>query len=521
MRKNSRRRRRRYSSRRLKLTAALLAVASALLFSLAAFVIFHTLRFSHRIDVRLAGEREERPTWIYARPFELRVGQRISAPEVVEVLNALRYREVGHTPDEAGTFRRAADDVLLHPRGSRYPARVSFRKKWIAAIRSLSGGTSLRRIELGPVPITTLFGTDRIKKRWTPLEGMPEHLVQAVVATEDRRFFEHTGLDPIGILRAAIRNLRSRELQQGGSTLSQQLVKSYFLTPEKTLRRKLLEAFLAIILETRTSKEEILELYLNDVYLGQRGSFGISGVGQAAQIFFGKHVRNVELEEAALIAAVIRSPNRASPFRHPDVARERRDVVLSQMARLGFIEPDEAQSAQARPLRVEPASLETGEAPYFVDGLRRDLLSRHPPETLRSRDLSIYSTLDRYLQTAAQRAVTEGLQEIEKKLGNRRTAGTVQTATLAMDPSTGDVLALVGGRSYGASQFNRALDARRQPGSAFKPFVYLAAFEQTYRELRLRRQSRHFTPASRVRDEPTTFRYGDRIWSPQNYARRV
>jgi penicillin-binding protein 1B len=355
------------------------------------------------------------------------------------------------------------------------------------------------------------------------LEDVPEHLVRAVVTTEDQRFFEHTGLDPIGILRAALEDLRAQEARQGGSTLTQQLVKNYFLTPEKTIRRKLLEAFLAIILESQADKEEILELYLNDVYLGQRGSFSIDGVGPAARIFFGKDVRNLELEESALLAALIRSPNRSSPFRHPDRARERRNIVLKQMADQGFITADRAKSASNRPVQVVRSSVDTGEAPYFIDVLRRKLLSRYSPRSLQRDNLSVFSTLDASLQGAAQVAVTEGLEEIEKKLGAKTPKGDIQAALIALNPVNGDVLALVGGRSYGVSQFNRAVDARRQPGSAFKPFVYLAAFEQTYertRETKNPSPEDVFTPATRIRDEPTTFRYGNRTWSPKNYDRK-
>jgi penicillin-binding protein 1B len=354
------------------------------------------------------------------------------------------------------------------------------------------------------------------------LKDVPQKVIHAVIATEDRRFFEHTGLDPIGILRAALIDLQAQEVQQGGSTLTQQLVKNYFLTPERTIKRKLLEAFLAIILESRASKEEILELYLNDVYLGQRGSFAIHGIGQASRIFFGKDVRNLNLSEAALLAALIRAPNLASPFRHPERARERRDVVLNQMESQGLIGPGEARIASSRPVQVVRGSVDIGEAPYFIDELRQELLSRYSADSLRRTNLSIHSTLDYYLQSAAQQAVREGLDEIHQKLPGKVTEA-IQASLIAMDPNSGDILALVGGKSYGQSQFNRALDARRQPGSAFKPFVYLAAFEQTYERSRSpgSGSSKTFaTPITMINDEPTTFRFGNRTWSPQNYSRR-
>ncbi len=527
--KKKRPRRRRYSKRRLRITAFLLTLFSLFVFYATAVLIYHYFDFSRRIDQRLRGERENKPAWVYARPLELHVGQRIAAEEVVSLLNAIRYQKTSGKLEAPGTFNTPAGEVRLHIRrriptggyASGAKVRLSFRDKWIEDIRKIAGDGRITRVELEPVPVTPLFGKDRAKQRWVPLEDVPKHLIQAVVATEDRRFFEHTGLDPIGILRAAWEDVQAQEIRQGGSTLTQQLVKNYFLTPERTVRRKLLEAYLAIILESRASKEEILELYLNDVYLGQRGSFSINGVGQASRVFFGKDVKNVALDEAALLAALIRSPNGASPFRHPDLARERRNVVLEQMAGLGLVTERDAKFASSKPVGVARTSVDSGEAPYFIDTLRRELLSRYSPESLQHEGLAVHSTMDYNLQVAAQRAVVEGLAEIKNKLPKGRADGTAQAALIALNPMNGDVLAMVGGRSYGESQFNRAVDARRQPGSAFKPFVYLSAFELTYEQVHSGGSpSIVFTPSTVVEDTPTTFRYGKRSWSPQNYSRR-
>ena len=227
------------------------------------------------------------------------------------------------------------------------------------------------------------------------------------------------------------------------------------------------------------------------------------------------------LKNHALLAALIRAPNAASPFRHPEEAKARRDIVLDQMARHGFIHPREAEAAAARPLHIERGAVDIGEAPYFIDALRQELFERYPPESTNNRNLTVRSTMDRYLQNAAQRAVTEGLTEIENKLAGNNKPRNVQAAIIAMEPSSGDVLALIGGRSYGTSQFNRATEARRQPGSAFKPFVYLAAFERSYEVARTGGPpTQLFTPASMVRDEPTTIRYQGRSWQPSNYNHR-
>jgi penicillin-binding protein 1B len=495
---------RRYSSRRFKLALLFLSCVSLFAFALAAFLVYHTLRFSALIDQRLRGEQGDHPTWVYARPFELRKGQRLTEGELVALLNDLGYRENEGLADE-GTFNVFDGSVNVRRRGRfSAPIAVSFEGPWVKGLETLRGAQPLDRVPFEAVPVATLFGDDRAKTRWVEIEEIPAHVTEAVLATEDRRFFSHTGLDPVGIVRALLADLKRGELEQGASTLTQQLVKNYFLTPEKTVKRKVLEAYLAVILESRTSKRDILELYLNEVYLGQRGSFGIEGVGQASQIYFGKDIRNVTVAEAALLAGIIRSPNSVSPFSRPDAALSRRDDVLSQMVDNGTLTPNEARMAKAAPLGIQSGTIDQGEAPHFIDALRTKLLQTYD-STVPSRDRKVFSTMDRHLQSAAQSAVVEGLEEIRGRL-----ASLPQAALVAMDPDNGDVLALVGARSYGESQFNRATESRRQPGSAFKPFVYLAAFEN----------DKTLGPTTTVVDEPTTFRQGGRAWTPSNYTGR-
>jgi penicillin-binding protein 1B len=501
---------RRYSGRRLRIAVASLSFLSLLLFAVTGFFVYHTLRFTALIDMRLEGKEAERPTWVYARPFELRRGQRLSRDELVSLLNDLGYREMREIGQESGSFALVDGGVHLRRRGP-FPApiSVSFEEPWISEIRTLRGNDALDRVPFEPVPVATLFGDDRAKRRWVELEAVPRHLRDAILVTEDRRFFDHTGFDPIGIARALLTDLRRGELEQGASTLTQQLVKNYFLTPERTFRRKLLEAYLAVILESRTRKNDILELYLNDVYLGQRGSFGIHCVAQAAQIFFGKDLKNLTVAEGALIAALIRSPNSSNPFNHPKAALQRRNVVLDQMREAGLLSEAEAAREKRAGLGLVEGAVDQGEAPYFIDALREELLGTYDAARIPSLGLRIHSTMDRHLQSAAQRALVEGLEEISGKL-RRGASGPPQAALVAIRPASGDVLALVGARSYGASQFNRALEARRQPGSAFKPFVYLAAFEH----------DSALGPMTGVKDEPRTFRQGGRAWTPSNYTGR-
>lgn len=505
-----RRKTRRYSRTRFRVVVFLLSALSSLLLALAGLLVYHTLRFTALIDRRLRGEEAERPTWVYARPFELRRGQRLTRDELVSLLNDLGYQQRPSLSEEPGSFALVNDGVHLRRRGA-FPAplSVTFKDFWISEIRALRGDELLERVPFEPVPVATLFGEDRAKKRWVALEAIPETVKQAVLTTEDRRFFDHTGFDPIGIARALVADLRRGELEQGASTLTQQLVKNYFLTPERTVRRKLLEAYLAVILESRTDKHDILELYLNEVYLGQRGSFGIHGVAQAAQIFFGKDLKNLSVAEAALIAALIRAPNSSNPFHYPKAALARRNVVIDQMRRTGVLSESEAANQKESPLGLVEGSVDQGEAPYFIDALRGELLSSYDAARIPSLGLRIQSTMDRHLQSAAQKALADGLEEIRGKLP-RGVSETPQAALVALRPATGDVLALVGARSYGVSQFNRATEARRQPGSAFKPFVYLAAFEG----------DPALGPTTTVKDEPRTFRQGGRSWTPSNYTGR-
>jgi penicillin-binding protein 1B len=332
-------------------------------------------------------------------------------------------------------------------------------------------------------------------------------MVQAVLAIEDRRFYEHPGVDLIGTLRAVFTNLfDDKPYLEGGSTLTQQIVKNTFLTPEKSLRRKTLEWFMSVVLEQQLSKDQILELYLNDVSLGQRGSFAIHGVGEAARLFFAKDIANVSLSEAATIAGVIQSPSRLSPFNHAERARERRNLVLRAMAEAGFVSADAADRASREPLQLAARALDS-EAPYFVDHVSKQLQEEYRSV---ASAVDVYTTLDLHLQRVAQDAVRAGIVRLDDMLKRRRRRP--QVALIAVDPGTGDVLALVGGRSYNQSQFNRATDARRQPGSVFKPFVYLAAFEHAFEEGRT-----DLTPASVVVDEPTTWVVNDQDWSPANY----
>ncbi len=371
-----------------------------------------------------------------------------------------------------------------------------------------------RRAGRANAPLLTALAVDaRAKQRHVPLADVPPYLVQAVLAIEDRRFYDHPGVDVIRATGALVTNLRGgRPYLEGGSTITQQLVKNLVLTPDKTLRRKLQEQFMAILVERRLTKDRILELYLNEVYLGQRGSFAIHGVAEASRLFFCKDLASLTLAEAATIAGLIQAPSLYSPFRSPERARARRGVVLNAMVDAGYLTRDAATRAGRESAVVVAGALDA-EAPYFVDFVTQHLDDQLTSADAAGESVDVYTTVDLELQRLAEQSVREGLDAVDTRLADAKRTGRVQAGLVAVDPRTGDIVAMVGGRSYGESQYNRAVSARRQPGSVFKPFVYLAAFERGLEETR-----KDLSPATVVWDEPATFEFGGKTYAPSNYA---
>jgi penicillin-binding protein 1B len=508
----------------------------------ATFVVlfsYYYVTFAHQIDERLHGERERVLPRVFARPLELYQGEAVSDRQLLDRLNDLGYVQRTRA-ENIGEFSATDGVVSLIPRGGTYRGRLvraTFQrarprtsKRQAPSLGDVTGpitrleivgasaqlkarGKAVSRVTLELPLLSALTKAARQKRRQVPLSAIPTRVIQAVLAIEDRRFYSHPGVDPIGIVGALLTNLKGdKPYLAGASTLTQQLVKNFFLTPEKSIRRKLLEQFMALVLERRASKDEILELYLNEVYLGQRGSFAIHGVAEGARLFFGKDVNNLTLAEAATMAGVIQAPLTLSPFNAPERARERRNVVLQAMVEAGHISADAASRATHEPLTVVARALDA-EAPYFVDFVGETLADRFSSLTASTTGLDVYTTLDLHLQRLAEDAVRSGLARVDTVLSRRRRkTGPTQAALIAVDPHTGDVLAMVGGRSYNMSQYNRAVSARRQPGSVFKPFVYLTAFQQA-----AERSRTDLTPATLVMDEPTTFFDGEKEWTPANY----
>jgi penicillin-binding protein 1B len=489
-----------------------------------AVVSYFYVTFSRVIDARMHGEFLRTEPRIFARPLVVRHGQRVTLLQMVDRLNDLGYAQRSPA-EQPGQFAIGRDALAVIPRTGTYAGQAI--RLVFAPVTPKGGGGGLKGIEsatrkqplnsvdLGAPLLTALVGEGREKRRDLPLTAIPPRMIQAVLAIEDRRFYDHSGVDWIGTTRAVVTNIAgTSKYTSGGSTLTQQLVKNTFLTSmwgmakarEKDPRRKFTEWLMSIALERRLSKDKVLELYLNDVPLGQRGSFAITGVPEAARLFFGKDVSNLSLVEAATIAGVIQAPSRFSPFNNPDRAKERRNLVLKAMADTGYISQDAADRASREPVQIVARALES-EAPYFVDYLQTELGDRSNATGA----VDVYTTLDLHLQRIAQDAVREGLIRVDGLLSKRRPR-VPQAALIAIDPRTGEILAMVGGRSYNQSQYNRAVTSKRQPGSTFKPFVYLAAFEKAYDEGRT-----DITPATIVVDEPTTFTFNNQEWTPRNY----
>jgi penicillin-binding protein 1B len=499
---------------------------------------YYYVRFARLIDDRLHGERQTILPKVYARPLELRRGQSLTSAQLVDRLNDLGYAQ-RVTVAKAGEFAVSAGAVVIIPRGREFkgePVKVVFQRPAPAGAKRATttrvpdrvlqlevGNRPSERVALDAPVLSSLVSGEREKRRPVALSVIPRQMTQAVLAIEDRRFYEHPGVDPIGMMGAALSYFTGRRAYlAGGSTITQQLVRNVFLPKfgdmslqearARSIQRKLLEIWVSIVLTQRASKDEILEMYLNDIPLGQRGSFAVFGVSEASRLFFAKDVINVSLAEAATIAGVIQQPSALSPFNNPERCRERRNVVLQAMADSGYVDQAAADKAAKEPLVVVQRALEA-EAPYFVDYVGQSISDQFSKlSAVPNQAMEVYTTLDLHLQRLAQDAVRDGLTKVDELLSRRKRKGKAEAALITVDPRTGEILAFVGGRSYNQSQYDRAILSRRQPGSVFKPFVYLSAFEQAVKDGRT-----DVTPATITDDDPETFEFDDQVWTPENY----
>lgn len=461
------------------------------------------------------------PTRIFTDFTPLRGGVVLGPDDLVEKLNRLGYRQVP-VVSQAGDYVPGPAQIdiftrpFTHPTGQ-YPAqpvRIAFRNGGIASVVSLRQAAPIDNAALEPELLTSILSDQLENRRPVTLDQVPKVLQDAVIATEDVRFWHHPGVDPIGLLRAGFRNVRKGGVAEGGSTLTQQLVKNYYLTNERTFKRKATEAFMAVILDAKYSKREILEAYLNDIYLGRNRSISILGVGEAARFYFGKPVSELSLPEAALLAGLIRSPNNYSPFTRPDLAMQRRTTVLGLMLNQKKITQAEFGAAMTTKLPRQPFRQRSGLAsiPYYVDRVLQEMARDYGIKDVKGRGLQIYTAIDLNAQDTAARTMENGLSTLEKGSKRlRRADNPLQGAMIDVDVPTGEIRALIGGRNYDINQFNRALNARRQIGSLVKPFVFATAFEPSL-------SNQNITPATLVSD--TRFILKRRFsedWSPRNY----
>lgn len=492
---------------RLTLTAVLLTLVSIGIF------FTHSYRaYAKLVDNRLANGYLISRAGIYAAPRTLRPGQRYSAQELAAFLRRAGYVEGAEASDVwNGSFTVLPDSIEIRPNSvTGFPSLVQVNFGADGRVTQLLGDDlTLDSFTLAPESLTSDTSTKGGARHQLTFKDIPNVLVQAITSIEDRRFFDHHGLDFFGVARAFLRNVGDERMGQGGSTITQQLVKNTYLTPERTLRRKFAEAMLSFTIERRLSKEDIFALYCNEIFLGERGAFAVRGVDQAARVFFGKELKDLTIAEAAAIAGMIQGPTRYSPVRHNEAARTRRNTVLGTMVRDGFITLEQAASAAKEPLTVaefDPARESV--APYFIDYVNR-ASEAHADKmsTDRRQDVGtpLITTLDLDLQRLATEAIRKQLDQLDEIYQPRGL--TPQAALVALDPRTGNILAMIGGREYGRSQLNRATDAQRQPGSVFKPFVYAAAIETG------------MSPLATFKDVPREFIYDRKIkYRPSNYG---
>ena len=496
----------------------LLGIVGLVLITASAIFVHYYNVYAKLIDERLRAGAYSSTSRIYAAPETIAVGDATTPSDLATALRHAGYNENRKNP--IGYYTLRPDSIDIFPGADSYfdqeAAAVRFAKGKISRIVSLGDNSDRPMYELEPQLITNLSDRKREKQRVVHYEDIPAVLRNAILSAEDKRFFQHSGFDPVGIIRSAWVDLKRGRNEQGASTLTMQLARNMFLTLDRNWRRKAAEIMITMQLEQKLTKEQIFELYCNQIDLGYRGAFEIRGFGEASQAYFGKDIRSLSLAEAATLAGMARGASYYNPYRHADRVRDRRNWILGMMRQNGYIGDRDYGVAAETPLKLVNGASESSDAPYFVDLLNDDLDKRFPGYDFQAHSDKIYTTLDLDLQRAANEAVSIGMKqvdEIARKQKRFKTAPFVapQCALIALNPHTGEIKALIGGRNYGASQLDRIL-AERQPGSIFKPFVYAAALNTA-----VAGGTTTLTPASIVVDEPTTFEFDGQEYQPQNF----
>ena len=508
-----------------KLGIGVLIASLAVLLTVTIIFAYYYVQFGHMIDQRLTGQIYQNTSRVYSEPGEIFTGESLKEIELADYLLHDGYQEedIAGAP---GQYKVTKSSIEIHPSQDSYfqganALKVNFTDGEISHITQLPAGTEADSAQIEPELITNLFDSSREKRRVVRFDDLPPVLVHAVLAAEDKRFFDHGALDVVRVFGAAFKDVSRGEKAQGASTIDMQVARTFFFTTKREWRRKIKEILMAAEMDQRFSKQQIFELYANDIYLGNRGSFAIRGFGEAAEAYFGTDVRELTLGESAFMAGIIRAPNRYSTSeRHVDRADDVRDRVLGQMVEDGFITAAQEADAKKVKLKFVNAGSTGSSAPYFVDMVKDHLLEKLSESDLEQQSYRVYTTLDPDLQRMATEAVQIGMQGTDKLLARRMAiwkkkgepVPPVQVALVAMDPHTGEIRALIGGRDYGESQLNHAL-AHRQPGSVFKPFVYAAAFDNAVQGLQP-----VVTPVTTIEDEPTTFEFDGKEYTPNNYG---
>ncbi len=507
-------------------------ISLAMILTLAAGVTlgYYWFEFSDRIDRKLlSGEVFTPFAGIYSAPKTLRAGEQISREELIAYLKSAGYidKNVKADParsrfsiDEKGTVEIDPGITGIIDGEKMFPAlAVSFAKdgKSVSSISNTSSNSAVQSAALEPKQLSTIAAEGDGRRKTVTFDDLPAHLVKAITVTEDRAFFDHYGVNFRGIARALWRRYEGEEntplSNQGGSSITQQLVKNLLLNNDPTLERKVKEAYMSIILETRLTKKEIFTLYANQIYLGQQNGVSIYGVGEAANAYFGKDVSQLTLPEAAFIAGIIRSPNRYNPFKNPERVRERRNQVLESMLEAGEVDRGLFEQVSTSPLELKPSTpaRDLQGMPYFSQYVIDELPNVvSDPEALQH--LRVYTSIDPDLQKLAYKTVADRLEKLDRYFP-KKPKGNLNAALVALRPQTGEIVAMVGGRNYYENQFNRATMAMRQPGSVFKPFVYATALNSAYDTA-----SRVFTAATVIKDEKKIFTYGNESYAPNNYG---
>ncbi|MCK0106993.1 penicillin-binding protein 1B [Marinobacter sp. S0848L] len=462
------------------------------------------------VTSRFEGRRFEVPSRVYARPLELYDGASVSASGLARELELAGYRSGNGV--KPGTYRRNGGRFVISARGFLFPDGEEPRRRISLVVsgdkvRSFSvvAGPKSPIVRLEPAQIGGIYPAHREDRVLVQLEDVPELLPNTLMAVEDREFYSHFGLAPLSIARAMLANIKAGRVVQGGSTLTQQLVKNFFLTREQTLVRKGNEALMAILLELHYEKDDILETYLNEVYLGQAGVRSIHGFGLASQFYFGERLKDLAPHQMALLVGMVKGPSYYNPRRHPKRATARRNLVLNEMTEAGLLSEQEASDAKAKPLGVSgKPSFTDNRYPAYIDLVRRHLARDYQEEDLQSEGLRIFTTLDPAVQHASETSVSKTLPKLPG-------SDALEAALVVTAKDTGEVLALVGGKDPSFAGFNRAVDAKRPMGSLIKPFVYLAALEQADR----------YTLITPVKDQAFTLEFDDgKLWQPKNFDKQ-